>query len=250
VAGPLLALFGMWITANNFKVVFWFAVVPGLLSFALAVFAVPEPEMPTRAASPAARLNRSDFADLGRRFWLVVAVAAVFTLARFSEAFLILRAQSAGLAVALVPLVLVTMNIAYAAAAYPAGALSDVKDRYTILSWSLVLVIAADVLLATATGLGGVFAGVALWGLHLAFSQGLLSALVADTAPAALRGTAFGVFSFVTGIALLAASAMAGALWDMAGPGATFAAGAGIALVALIGVQAIRPKAASMAQRR
>ena len=242
VIGPLLALLGMWFTANNFKLVFWLAVVPGFLSFALAAFAVPEPERTSAQAQHPIVLKREVITALGRRFWLVIAIAAIFTLARFSEAFLILRAQSAGLSVAYVPLVLVVMNVAYAAAAYPAGALSDSEDRYRLLSWSLVPLIAADLFLATATGLGSVFAGIALWGLHLALSQGLLSALVADTAPASLRGTAFGIFSFVTGIALLLASVIAGAVWDTAGPSATFATGAGIAVAALVGLYLSRQR--------
>ena len=242
VIGPLLALLGMWFTANNFKLVFWLAVVPGFLSFALAAFAVPEPERTSAQAQHPIVFKREVITALGRRFWLVIAIAAIFTLARFSEAFLILRAQSAGLSVAYVPLVLVVMNVAYAAAAYPAGALSDSEDRYRLLSWSLVPLIAADLFLATATGLGSVFAGIALWGLHLALSQGLLSALVADTAPASLRGTAFGIFSFVTGIALLLASVIAGAVWDTAGPSATFATGAGIAVAALVGLYLSRQR--------
>jgi MFS family permease len=240
VIGPLLALLGMWITANNFKLVFWLAVVPGFLSFALAAFAVPEPERSSQKVERPILFKLAVVSALGRRFWLVIAIASIFTLARFSEAFLILRAQSAGLSVAYVPLVLVVMNNTYAAAAYPAGALSDSKDRYTLLSWSIVPLIAADMLLATSTGLGTVFAGVALWGLHLALSQGLLSALVADTAPESLRGTAFGIFSFVTGFALLAASLIAGGVWDAAGPAATFATGGVIAFIALIGLNIVR----------
>ncbi len=236
VIGPLLALLGMWITANNFKVVFWLAVVPGLLSFALAAFAVPEPERVSARVQHPILFKLEVLIALGRRFWLVIAITAIFTLARFSEAFLILRAQSVGLAVAFVPLVLVVMNVTYAAAAYPAGALSDTKDRYTLLSWSLVPLIVADLLLATATGLTNTFVGIALWGLHLALSQGLLSALVAETAPESLRGTAFGIFSLVNGLALLAASLIAGAVWDAAGPGATFLTGAVLACVALVGL--------------
>lgn len=242
VIGPLLALLGMWITVNNFKLVFWLAVVPGFLSFALAALAVPEPERTAANIQRPILFKLEVLSALGRRFWLVIGITAIFTLARFSEAFLILRAQSAGLSVVYVPLVLVVMNITYAAAAYPAGALSDSKDRYTLLSWSLVPLIAADMLLATSTGLGTVFAGIGLWGLHLALSQGLLSALVADTAPESLRGTAFGIFSFVTGFALLAASLIAGGVWDAAGPAATFATGGVIAFIALIGLNIVRPK--------
>ncbi len=242
VIGPLLALLGMWVTANNFQMVFWLAVLPGFLSFALATVAAPEPERTPANVQRHIVLKLDVLSTLGRRFWLVIAIAAIFTLARFSEAFLILRAQSIGLSVAYVPLVLVVMNITYAAAAYPAGALSDSKDRFILLSWSLVPLIAADILLATSTGLGTVLAGVALWGLPLALSQGLLSALVADTAPESLRGTAFGIFSFVTGFALLAASLIAGAVWDAAGPSATLAAGAGIACLALGGLYFARSR--------
>lgn len=240
VIGPLLALVGMWITVNNFKLVFWLAVVPGFLSFALATFAVPEPERTSAQARHPIVFKREVITALGQRFWLVIAIAAIFTLARFSEAFLILRAQSTGLSLAYVPLVLVVMNLTYAAAAYPAGAFSDSLDRYSLLSWSLVPLIAADLLLATANGLAATFSGIALWGLHLALSQGLLSALVADTAPANLRGTAFGIFSLVTGVALLFASLIAGGVWDASGPRATFAIGATIASLALLGLQLSR----------
>lgn len=228
------------VTANNFKVVFWLAAVPGLLSFALAAFAVPEPERMSARVQHPILIKLDVLIALGRRFWQVIAITAIFTLARFSEAFLILRAQSVGLAVAYVPLVLVVMNVTYAAGAYPAGALSDIMDRYTLLSWSLVPLIVADLLLATATGLTNTFAGITLWGLHLALSQGLLSALVADTAPESLRGTAFGIFSLVNGLALLAASLIAGAVWDAAGPGATFLTGAALACVALVGLYLTR----------
>jgi MFS family permease len=164
----------------------------------------------------------------------------MFTLARFSEAFLILRAQSAGLTLTLIPAILVVMNIFYAAAAYPAGALSDNGDRTGVLAIGLLLLIAADLVLALLPGLIGVTTGVMLWGLHMGFSQGLLVALVADTSPLELRGTAFGIFNLTTGLALLAASIIAGALWDAEGPQATFIAGAGFAMIALLGLVAAR----------
>jgi MFS family permease len=241
VLGPIVALLAMWVTANNFKLVFWLAVVPGLLSFALAAFAVPEPERAQTNPPPFVPFKMAVLTSLGQRFWQAIFIAALFTLARFSEAFLILRAQSAGLATGYIPLVLIVMNLAYAAAAYPAGALSDATDRRTLLSWSLLPLIGADMLLASTGGLGTIFIGVALWGLHLALSQGVLSALVADTAPTDLRGTAFGVFSFVTGLALLAASLIAGAIWDAAGPNATFATGAVLAIFALAAVHLAGP---------
>jgi MFS family permease len=179
---------------------------------------------------------------MGTAYWLVVAVAAAFTLARFSEAFLLLRAQSVGLPVVLVPIVLVVMNVAYALAAYPAGILSDRIDRTTVLVIGMALLIAADLALALATGIAAVTAGAVLWGLHMGLTQGLLSTLVADTAPPELRGTAFGLFNLCTGLALLAASIIAGALWDAAGPRGTFLAGAAFTSLALAGLLAVQAR--------
>jgi len=169
-----------------------------------------------------------------------VVIAAVFTLARFSEAFLILKAQAIGLPIALVPAVMVVMSVAYAVSAYPAGALSDRVDRITVLLIGLALLFAADLVLGLSSSILGAGLGVVLWGLHMGFTQGLLATLVADAAPAELRGTAFGVFNLVTGIALLAASVIAGALWDTAGPQGTFLAGAGFTVLAFLGLLTVR----------
>lgn len=233
--GPLAAIALMGLFAGDYRAVFWVAVVPAFLSLALIVFVVKEPATP-RPERPRNPLSRAELAQMPGRYWAVVIVAAVFTLARFSEAFLILRASEAGLKPALVPLVLVGMNIVYALSAYPVGVLSDRIGRSGLLSAGLALLIVADLVLALAPGLTGVAAGVLLWGLHMGATQGLLSARVADAAPPALRGTAFGLFNLVSGGALLLASLIAGALWDMAGSRATFLAGAGFAAVALIGV--------------
>jgi MFS family permease len=185
-------------------------------------------------------LSLQELAGLGNLYWLIVAFASVFTLARFSEAFLLLRAQSVGLPVALVPAVLVVMNLVYALAAYPAGILSDKIDRISILMIGIFFLIAADLVLGFATGIAGVTVGVALWGLHMGFTQGLLAALVADSAPPELRGTAFGMFNLLGGLALLAASIIAGALWDTSGPQGTFLAGAAFTGLALLGLLAVR----------
>lgn len=235
--GPLLAVGLMWWTADAFQTVFWFAVIPAFLAFALITFGVRDPDR-AEGATPRLRapLRRADLRRLGARYWWVVAIGTVFTLARFSEAFLILRAQGAGLPLMWVPVVLVVMNVAYAVAAYPAGALSDRVDRVRVLMLGLLLLIAADLALAWLPGLAGVLVGVVLWGLHMAFTQGLLATLVADTAPPELRGTAFGFFNLLTGAAMLAASVLAGALWDLAGPAATFAVGAAFALLTLLGL--------------
>jgi MFS family permease len=243
--GPLIAIVLMWLTADDFTAVFWVAVIPAFISLALIVFAVREPQRPPELRKVHAPLSKAELRRLGTAYWWVVIVATMFTLARFSEAFLILRAQSVGLPLALVPAVLVVMNIVYALAAYPAGVLSDRVDRVTVLTGGFLLLVAADVALAFASGVLGVMVGVALWGLHMGFTQGLLAALVADAAPPELRGTAFGMFNLLTGIALLAASVIAGALWDALGPQGTFIAGAAFTLLALAGLLALgrRPAA-------
>jgi len=237
--GPLLAILLMWATADNFKIVFWIAVLPAFVSFGLIVFAVRDPP-PSQVARMRSPLRRRELARLGTDYWLVVLVACVFTLARFSEAFLILRAQSVGLAIALVPGVLVVMNLVYAAVAAPIGLLSDHIGRIGLLVGGFLVLILADLVLGFATGIPTVAIGIALWGLHMGLTQGLLAALVADTAPVPLRGTAFGMFNLTTGLALLVASVLAGALWDQLGPRATFLAGAAFTLLALIGLMPIR----------
>jgi MFS family permease len=232
VAGPLIAIGLMAALNDNFRLVFWLALIPGVLSVVVLVFGVREP---ARAAQPAETpLRLSDLKGIGRIFWIVVGIGAMLTLARFSEAFLILRAQDRGLALALAPLVLVVMNVVYSLTAYPLGALSDQVDRRFMLAAGFAVLIVADIVLALATNVLVVMAGVALWGLHMGLTQGLLSALVADEAPASLRATAFGVFNFVSGVALLLASLIAGALWEMIGPAATFFASAGFTAIGLV----------------
>jgi MFS family permease len=237
--GPLLAIAVMALSAGNYRAVFWVAVVPGFIAFALIAFGVREPEKKSETAARP-RLGRAELRRLGSPFWWIVGVAAVFTLARFSEAFLILRAQSDGMPLAVIPLIMVLMNVVYALAAYPIGALSDRVDRVTMLEIGFGILILADLALGVAPGVIGLALGVALWGLHLGFTQGVLSALVADTAPKDLRGTAFGVFNLVSGVVLFVASLVAGALWDRLGPQATFVGGAIFTAVALAGLLARR----------
>jgi MFS family permease len=238
--GPLLAILLMLLFANDFRAVFWIATIPAVLAFALIAFAVREPSRAPGIRAVRSPLSRAELGRLGRLYWWVIAIASAFTLARFSEAFLILRAQDLGLGLALAPAVLVVMNAAYALSAYPAGALSDRTDRIGLLLLGLGFLIAADVFLYRADNLIGMAIGILLWGLHMGFTQGLLAALVADAAPAELRGTAFGVFNLVTGIAMLLASVIAGALWDLVGPGATFLAGAAFAGITALGLLAMR----------
>jgi MFS family permease len=238
--GPLLAIGLMWLTADRFQAVFWIAVIPAFLSLGLIVIAVKEPERSKDLRRVRVPLHRRELGHLGATYWWVVAVATVFTLARFSEAFLILRAQAIGLPLALVPIMLVIMNLAYSLSAYPIGILSDRVDRVTILILGLALLVLADLVLAYSTNVLGVGIGVVLWGLHMGFTQGLLSTLIADTAPAELRGTAFGMFNLITGVTLLFASVIAGALWDVVGPCGTFLAGAGFAAATVAGLLFLR----------
>ncbi len=240
--GPLLAMALMAATASNFTAVFWVAVLPAVLSVVVLMVAVREPPRPPEIKPVRAPLSRAELGRLGSPFWLVVAVATVFTLARFSEAFLLLRAQAGGLPLALVPAVLVVMNVVYALSSYPAGVLSDRFGRYPLALAGLSMLILADLLLAFGDSLAVIGMGVALWGLHMGLTQGLLSALVADTAPPALRGTAFGLFNLVTGLATLAASVIAGALWDAVGPAGTFIAGAIFSAVALVALPLVRAR--------
>ena len=228
-AGPLLAMALMLAWDDNFRAVFWVAVIPAALSFALILFAVREPPVVGNDKADKVKLERATLKKLGVAFWAVTAAGAALTLARFSEAFLILRAQNLGLAVALAPLVLVGMNVVYAATAYPVGKLADRMRPAVLLYAGIAMLIAADIVLAMADGMVMLGAGIALWGLHMGFTQGLLSAMIAHASPPQLRGTAFGAFNLASGIAMLAASALAGALWQFVGPDATFWSGAVLA---------------------
>ena len=230
--GPLLGVALMLFWAGDFRTVFWYAVIPAVIAVLLLVFGVEEPAAAQR--KPANPIQWKTLAELGGAYWFVVAAGGVFTLARFSEAFLILRAQQQGLPDSYAPLVLVVMNLVYAASAYPLGKLADRMSHMALLGGGLVTLIIADLVLAQAQGLAAVALGVALWGLHLGMTQGLLATMVADTAPAHLRGTAFGFFNLASGIAMLIASVLAGLLWDRLGAGVTFYAGAMFSLAALL----------------
>ena len=234
--GPLLAVVLMLWLANDIRAVMWIAVIPAFIAVALLMFYVREParsETPGQVKPP---LRMADAKRLPLRYWWVVLLGAVFTLARFSEAFLVLRAQDIGLGLSYIPAVMIVMNVFYAGFAYPAGAAADRMSQRSLLLMGLALLIGADVVLALATSAMLVFIGAALWGLHMAFTQGLLSKLVADRAPADLLGTAFGIFNLVSGLALLLASGIAGLLWSVYGAKATFLMGALFAMVACTGL--------------
>jgi len=238
-AGPLLAIiFTAW-SGGNFRLVFWIAVVPALISVSILVLSVKEPKRSIPSGQASSPIHRDELQRLTPAFWRLVAVATVLTLARFSEAFLILRAQSLGLTATLAPLVLVVMNIIYALSAYPVGALSDRKEPKTLLCLGFGALIIADLLLAAATNLWIAMLGIGLWGLHMGMTQGLFAALIAETVPSDRRGTAFGIFNLTGGVALLVASFLAGALWDAFGAGATFLAGAALTMAGLLGTMAL-----------
>ena len=233
--GPLLAVGLMLLWANDFRAVFWVALIPGLLAVALLVFGVRESEQ-RDGHKPVNPIRRENLRRLSAAYWWVVGIGAVFTLARFSEAFLVLRADQGGIPIALVPLVMVAMNVIYAATAYPFGKLSDRMSHIKLLALGLLVLIAADLVLATDDHWATVLFGVALWGMHMGITQGLLARMVADTAPIDLRGTAYGFFNLMSGIALLVASVLAGLLWDQFGASFTFYAGAVFCVIALLGL--------------
>ena len=233
IAGPLLAVGAMALFAGDFRAAFWIAVIPAALCVVLIVFGVREPAVADEA-NKRPRISLTDVRRLDRRFVFVTIVAAVLTLARFSEAFLVLRAHDVGMSLGQAPWVMVAMTVVYAALAFPVGAWADRGHSPRLIGAGLAALVASDLVLAQASSATGVLIGAALWGLHLALTQGLLSALVAAVAPADLRGTAFGVFNLVSGIALILASVLAGLLWDVVGPAWTFYAGAAFTLVAWI----------------
>ena len=234
-AGPLLAMALMLAWNDDFRAVFWVAVIPAMLSFLLVAFAVKEPDAPPATAkAEKISLDRATLRKLGSAFWGITAAGTALTLARFSEAFLILRGSDLHMELAYAPLILVGMNVVYATTAYPVGRLADRMSRRTLLFIGIAFLVAADIVIAMSSGLVALAIGIALWGLHMGFTQGVFSAMVAQAAPAALRGTAFGAFNLASGIAMLAASALAGALWQFVGPAATFVAGAALATLSFV----------------
>ncbi|MFV7496630.1 MFS transporter [Klebsiella michiganensis] len=234
--GPLLAVALMFLWDNDFQSIFWVAAIPAVLSIALLGFGLKEPRTAVvqKRTNP---LRRENLKKLSAAYWWVVAIGSIFTLARFSEAFLVLRAQQMAIPLFAIPLVMVAMNLVYSLTAYPFGKLSDSMSHSKMLQWGLLVLIAADIVLALSSHWSTLLAGVALWGIHMGMTQGLLAAMVAHTAPPELRGTAFGMFNLMSGIALLLASASAGVLWEVLGAASTFYAGAIICVVTLVGMR-------------
>ena len=240
--GPLIAVACMLWFANDIRATLWVAVVPAFIAVALLVFGVHDPDREESNPGAPSTLTFAGTMRLPLRYWLVVLVGAVFTLARFSEAFLVLRAQDVGLTLGYVPLVLIVMNVVYTATAYPAGVAADHLSGRLLLIVGLVMLVLSDLVLAAAVSPLQAFIGAAFWGLHMGLTQGLFAKLVADTAPAELRGTAFGIFNLVSGGALLIANLVAGALWSAFGASATFLTGAIFAMLAVFGLLAYRKK--------
>jgi MFS family permease len=235
--GPVLAIGLMHLFNDDIRTVLWFAVIPAAISVLILVVGVKEPPLAPQAKR--VPIKAEEIKRLGRFYWFVVAAGAVFTLARFSEAFLVIRAHDQGLALALAPAVIAVMSLVFAASAYPAGRLQDRFGARPLLLLGLLALIAADLLLALGQTLLPIFLGIGLWGLHMGLTQGVLAALVAEAAPSRLRGTAFGLFGLITGLAALLASVAAGVLWEVIGPVAMFIAGAifaGLALGAFVAI--------------
>lgn len=249
-AGPVIAIVAMGLMANDMRAVFWIAVIPALASMVILLAFVNEPDRRADAGPTRVPIRLADIKTLGSAYWAVVTVGAILTLARFSEAFLVLRASGTGLMITFVPLVLVVMNVAYAASAYPAGVWSDRAGRRVVLLAGVGVLVLADVVLAIASTIWIVMVGVFLWGLHMGLTQGLLATMVTDTAPATLRGTAFGAFNLVSGVAMLAASVLAGLLWDRFGATGTFMAGAVFSLISLVGLACVGRQPRSESGRR
>ena len=234
VVGPLLGVLLMLVWAGDFRTVFWFAVIPGAMAVLLLALGIEDPKPATATRNAASPIQWTTLGELSGAYWFVVAAGGVFTLARFSEAFLILRAQQQGLPDSYAPLVLVAMNVVYALVSYPIGKLADRMSHAILLGAGLIMLVIADLVLAQAHGLAAVALGAVFWGLHMGMTQGLLATMVADTAPAHLRGTAFGFFNLASGVAMLIASALAGLLWVELGAAVTFYAGAVFSMAALI----------------
>jgi len=223
IAGPLIAILLMWLFANNIKAVFWAATIPAFVSFFIILVVVKEPKKEHHYNQEEQKpFNIKDVAKLHSSFWWVIVIAVVISFARMSEAFLVLKAQDAGFELMYIPLVLVIMNLIYASTSYPAGKLSDKIDRMHLLSLGTLILLISDLLLAYATTHIHTMLGVALWGLHMGVTQGIFAALIVDKTPAHLYGTAFGIFNFLCGLAILFGNIIAGWIWSVHGAQLTF----------------------------
>lgn len=243
VLGPLIAVVLLSYWVDDIRKVLWVAVIPAFLCVLLIIFGVTEPANTAKAAR--LPITREGLRRLGRPFWIVAMVGGFLSLARFSEAFLVLRGSQIGMSNAHVPLLMVVMSLVYSLSAYPVGLLADRMSRRGLLALGMIALAIADIALACVMSPTGVYIGVAVWGLHMGLTQGLLSAMVADATPADYRGTGFGVFSLISGLALLVASTVAGFMWDRLGSHLTFETGAALSLVTLLAVALLPAQAAA-----
>ena len=234
VVGPLIAIGLMKLSGDDFQLVFWIALIPAYLSLVVLFVAVKELPFNYDESQRRRPIRRGDIIALPAVFWWVVAIASLLSLARFSQAFLVLKAHDIGVDAAFVPMVLVVMYLVFSVAAYPFGVLADHLDRRLQLGIGTVILVGADVVLANASTVWLTMLGAALWGLQLGVTQGLLGATIADVAPDRLRGTAFGIYDVAIGVGTFIASAGAGALWMAGGPSIAFSFSACVATAAAL----------------
>ena len=239
-AGPVLAMILAVAFTGELRTVLWIAVIPAFLSVVVLWVGVREPQVQPDASTKSRRVNLNVRA-MPASFWVVCTVASVFMLSRFSEAFLVLVGTRAGLTPAFAPIALVAMNLAYLLSAYPVGKLSDRMEKPQLLVFGCALLAIANLTLAFASTPVLLVVGSLLWGLHMGFTEGIFAAMVANSAPKDLRGSAFGIFNLLRGLVLLAASVAAGILWDQVGPQATFGFGSVLAVATVAALWMARP---------
>lgn len=233
LVGPIIAAIVLASSNNDFQWVFWVSCIPAALCVLIISLGVSEAARPADRPRPAFPLRPSQVRRLRGVFWGSMAIIMLLLIPRFSEGFLLLKAQQSGISVTWVPLLLAAVNLVAAPVSFPAGRLSDrIGRRHLVMSGFAVLV-AAQLVLTVTDGPIGVLVGALFWGLHLGMTQGVLAAMIVDHAPADLRGTAFGVFHVASGLAVLVGSFGAGWIWDQLGSTTMFATAAAIGVAGL-----------------
>jgi MFS family permease len=229
VFGPFFAVGLMRLSGDDFRLVFWIALIPAFLSIIVLILAVKEMPFNHQPGGRGLRFQRGDLNALPVAFWWAIVIASLLSLARFSPAFLVLKAHATGVDAAYVPMILGLMYFVYSVTAYPFGVLADRFDRRLQLGIGTLILVGADAVLAHAQTIWGAAFGAALWGLQMGVTQPVIGAIVADAAPERLRGAAFGIYDLTIGLAAFAASSGAGILWSISGPGTAFGVSASIA---------------------
>lgn len=234
VLGPILAVLLMLFFSGGIRAAMWVAVIPAVLAVIVIAMLVREPEQ--KQATVREPFDWGKARELPGRYWLIVTVGAIFTAARFSDSFLVLRARDVGLSATYAPMIIVVLSCIYAAGSYPAGAAADRVSPRTLLLVGLSFLIAADLVIGLGHSILPVFVGGALWGCHLALTQGVFSKIVAEFTPSDLRGTGFAIFDLGRGIAFVIANTVAGYWWKASGPSATFFSAAAFATIGGVGL--------------